>query len=115
MSASKIVLDINFRLVSFRYNPTERHTMTSNTIQIVEFTAPTSWANALIDGDTSGMTECDRARLDACIQDLVAKYGNACALYAEGLGLCDGRWQDYGEMLFGDYSRYEVIVDVCFV
>lgn len=93
-------------------NPNRKSPMsTANTMTIVQFTAPTSWTSALIDGDTSGMTERDRASLDSCIQDLVAKYGNACALYEVDLGFCDGIWQTYGAMLFGDYSRFAIIVD----
>jgi hypothetical protein len=77
-------------------------------MEIIEFTAPASWASALINGDDSGMDEAECLGVRACIDDLVAKHGSAF--------VCDCsepefQWRggDYGS-LAGDYCTYTMTV-----
>ena len=77
-------------------------------MEIIEFTAPASWACSLIYGDDSGMDEAECLEVQACIDDLVAKHGSA--------HVCDCsepefRWLgwDYGS-LSGDYCVYTMTV-----
>ena len=78
------------------------------TLDLITFTAPSSWASALINGDASGLDEAETQAIDACLADLLAEHGSA--------HICDcteaefrNRPGDYGD-LAGDYSTYSMLV-----
>lgn len=75
------------------------------TIQIITFTAPTSWASALINGDISGMSKSEIVDINVCCQKLISEHGNALVCDCENIG-----FQSRGDFgtLMGDYSRYTI-------
>jgi len=54
--------------------------MENKTMQIETFDLPDFWASALINGDTSGLTDNDEQALNAFTEFMIAEYGSCWAL-----------------------------------
>ena len=49
-------------------------------MQIENFELPAFWASALVNGDTSGLTDTDEQALNAFTEFMIAEYGSCWAL-----------------------------------
>ena len=78
------------------------------TLNTITFTAPSSWACYLINGDHSGLEDADKIEADNCIEDLIKRHGNG---HVVDCGEAYFTWKrtDYGT-LAGDYCEYTILV-----
>jgi hypothetical protein len=69
-------------------------------MKTVQYTLPTFWACALVNGDETGLDDADQASLDAFVADMVKEHGSChCLDVAE----------DEGFMRYHDAEPYGVL------
>jgi len=62
-----------------------------------QFTAPTRWAGALINGNAATLSDEDCAAVGACIESLIQKHGNDICFDREDLGGRSRGYEHYGK------------------